>query len=169
MPNIVQTEIPRPKSWDEFEDLVCDLYARCWNDPNADRYGRAGQRQHGVDICGRPPALGGRCAGVQEAEGIAVLSSCKYCEESWVLPTEEHSVFTHFLLRALEGKSDRDWIGIEHLWNRPPFWMHHADDEPALLAELLLPVEHVVPALERTPRGILIQALSRPASASLRR
>jgi tetratricopeptide (TPR) repeat protein len=65
VPNITQTEIPKPKSWDEFEDLVCDLYARRWRDPHADRYGRAGQRQHGVDICGRPPYRGGRPAGVQ--------------------------------------------------------------------------------------------------------
>lgn len=65
MPSIAQTDIPKPKSWEEFEDLIWDLYARRWKDPNADRYGRAGQRQHGVDICGRPPALGGRCAGVQ--------------------------------------------------------------------------------------------------------
>ncbi len=65
MPTIAQSEIPKPKSWEEFEDLVADLYTRRWNDSNTDRYGRAGQRQYGVDICGRPPTLGGRCAGVQ--------------------------------------------------------------------------------------------------------
>jgi hypothetical protein len=26
--SIAQTEIPKPKSWDEFEDLVWDCYAR---------------------------------------------------------------------------------------------------------------------------------------------
>lgn len=70
MPTIPQSELPRPKSWDEFEDIVWDLFARAWNDPNAQRYGRSGQTQQGVDIYGRPPHLEGRYAGVQ----------CKLCE-----------------------------------------------------------------------------------------
>ncbi len=54
MPTIPQSELPKPKSWDEFEDIVWDLYTRRWRDPHADRYGRGGQPQHGVDIVGRP-------------------------------------------------------------------------------------------------------------------
>ena len=65
MPTIPQSEIPCPKSWDEFEDIVADLYARAWDDPHTRRYGRAGQAQQGVDICGRPARLQGRYAGVQ--------------------------------------------------------------------------------------------------------
>ena len=53
MPTVAHSELPKRKSWDEFEDIVWDLY------------GRQGQLQHGVDICGRPPSLQGRCAGVQ--------------------------------------------------------------------------------------------------------
>jgi len=65
MPTVPQSELPVPRSWDEFEDIVADLYARAWDDPHTRRYGRAGQAQQGVDICGRPARLQGRYAGVQ--------------------------------------------------------------------------------------------------------
>ena len=65
MPNIPQSELPRPKSWDEFEDIVWDLYTRLWDDPNAQRYGRSGQAQQGVDIYGQPARLGGGYVGIQ--------------------------------------------------------------------------------------------------------
>lgn len=48
----------------------------------------------------------------EEAEGIAILSSCKQGELSYELPTRDHSVFTHFLLKALEGESDREEKGF---------------------------------------------------------
>jgi tetratricopeptide (TPR) repeat protein len=65
MPTVPQSELPKPKSWDEFEDIVWDLYKRVWGDPDAQRYGRTGQAQQGVDIYGRPARLGGRYAGIQ--------------------------------------------------------------------------------------------------------
>jgi hypothetical protein len=65
MPTVPQSELAVPKSWDEFEDIVWDLYRRVWGDPNAERYGRKGQAQQGVDIYGRPARLGGRYVGVQ--------------------------------------------------------------------------------------------------------
>jgi len=65
MPTIPRTEIPAPKSWDEVEDIVDDLYRRLWDDPHAQRYGRSGQAQQGVDIYGQPAHLDGRCAGIQ--------------------------------------------------------------------------------------------------------
>ena len=54
--------LPQPKNWDEFEELCADVFSNEWNDHNATRYGRQGQRQSGVDIYGRPH--GGE-AGVQ--------------------------------------------------------------------------------------------------------
>jgi hypothetical protein len=50
MPTVPGSELPVPKSWDEFEDIVWDLYSREWNDPHAQRYGVSGQAQQGVDI-----------------------------------------------------------------------------------------------------------------------
>lgn len=43
---------PKPKDWDTFEDIVCDVFARKLNNHNLQRYGRSGQRQSGVDIAG---------------------------------------------------------------------------------------------------------------------
>jgi hypothetical protein len=61
--------LPRPKSWDEFEDICADVLKRLWNDPYIVRNGRSGQKQNGVDIYGHPGHLGrstlGKYAGAQ--------------------------------------------------------------------------------------------------------
>jgi tetratricopeptide (TPR) repeat protein len=59
MPSIPQSEFPVPRSWEEFEDIVADVYRRKWNDPHVRRYGRSGQAQQGVDIYGQPEHLEG--------------------------------------------------------------------------------------------------------------
>jgi hypothetical protein len=53
MPIPSTSELPKPKSWDEFEDIVWEIYTRKWKDPHAQRYGRSGQAQNGVDIYGQ--------------------------------------------------------------------------------------------------------------------
>lgn len=53
---------PKPKSEDEFEDIVVDFCKARWNDPNTTRNGRRGQPQKGVDIIG---TSGGEPAGAQ--------------------------------------------------------------------------------------------------------
>jgi tetratricopeptide (TPR) repeat protein len=65
VPTIPQSDLPKPKSWDEFEDIVWNIYSREWHDPHAERNGRSDQRQHGVDIYGQPWEMGGRYAGIQ--------------------------------------------------------------------------------------------------------
>jgi hypothetical protein len=50
MPTIATSQLPIPKDWNEFEDICADLFSLIWNDHNTVRYGRAGQRQNGVDI-----------------------------------------------------------------------------------------------------------------------
>jgi len=49
----VQSEYVPPKSWEQFEELCADLFQEAWQDPALVRHGRAGQRQHGVDIIAR--------------------------------------------------------------------------------------------------------------------
>jgi hypothetical protein len=63
MPNPNDVQLNPPGSWDEFEDICADLFSREWNDPNVVRYGRQGQRQHGVDIYGKENGsdIGGQC------------------------------------------------------------------------------------------------------------
>jgi len=48
----------------------------------------------------------------QEAEGLAVLASCKKGQLSYEWRENERSVFTHFLLEALTGVADRDEKGF---------------------------------------------------------
>lgn len=48
-----------------FEMLVRDLCAAEWGDPNTKRYGRSGQKQHGVDCYGRLPDPAGGWAAAQ--------------------------------------------------------------------------------------------------------
>src|SRR5260370_11412222 len=62
MPTISRSHLPQPKDWDEFEEMCADVFGAEWNDRNVTRYGRQGQRQHGVDIYGKPS---GSYAGVQ--------------------------------------------------------------------------------------------------------
>jgi hypothetical protein len=46
-------QLPPPPSWDKFEEICADLFSRICNDTKLVRYGRAGQRQNGVDIYGK--------------------------------------------------------------------------------------------------------------------
>lgn len=45
--------LPKPLDDDLFEDMVCDIYSRIFSNPNLQRFGRRGQRQHGIDIIGK--------------------------------------------------------------------------------------------------------------------
>ncbi len=48
----------------------------------------------------------------EEAEGMAVLASCKENQQSWECPEQRRSVFTYYLLEALSGKADLDKKGF---------------------------------------------------------
>jgi hypothetical protein len=72
VPSIDDYALPAPKDWEKLEDLLFDLYVRIWRDPNAQRVGRPGQAQDGVDIVGRPDQ-GSRIAGVQVRRKIGRL------------------------------------------------------------------------------------------------
>ena len=65
MPTPTTANLPKPKSPDEFEDIVLDALKLRWKDPHATRYGRSGQRQYGVDILGHPSRLDGQLSGAQ--------------------------------------------------------------------------------------------------------
>lgn len=54
MPSPATSELLKPNDWNEFEDIVWEIYTRKWQDSRAKRYGRSGQQQHGVDIYGKP-------------------------------------------------------------------------------------------------------------------
>ena len=54
MPTLSESRFPPPRNWESLENLIWRLFQEVWNDPNAQRNGRSGQRQQGVDIFGRP-------------------------------------------------------------------------------------------------------------------
>ena len=54
MPTLSESRFPPPRSWEDLEILIWRLFQYVWNDPNAQRNGRSGQQQQGVDIFGRP-------------------------------------------------------------------------------------------------------------------
>jgi hypothetical protein len=58
MPTLATAEFPHSRNWDELEALCWDLFRTEWNDPNAVRHGRLGQRQNGVDMFGRRQGRG---------------------------------------------------------------------------------------------------------------
>ncbi|HLO85910.1 MAG TPA: restriction endonuclease [Nostocaceae cyanobacterium] len=58
MPTPATSDLPKPKSWNEFEDIIWEIYTRQWQDSHAQRYGRHGQPQHGIDIYGQQNSSG---------------------------------------------------------------------------------------------------------------
>lgn len=60
----LRVRLPIPASWQDFEAVCHLLWKEIWADPNAQRIGRSGQDQDGIDLVGRP-IYWGRPAGVQ--------------------------------------------------------------------------------------------------------
>ena len=58
-------QIAPPKEWGTFEDLCHALFKRVWQDPLAQKNGRLGQAQNGVDIFGSLHGVRGSFRGVQ--------------------------------------------------------------------------------------------------------
>lgn len=64
-------DFPKPKSDEVFEDIVCDVYSREFQNPNLQRYGRSGQAQDGIDV------LGISMAGINYPLNKLVAIQCK--------------------------------------------------------------------------------------------
>ncbi len=65
MPLLDALQLPSPANWQDFETLCWDLWRAEWKDPNAQKHGRPGQKQHGVDIFGQPNGQGDTWEAVQ--------------------------------------------------------------------------------------------------------
>ncbi|MBE9550184.1 MAG: hypothetical protein IMF09_12325 [Proteobacteria bacterium] len=73
-------QIAPPKEWAIFEDLCHALFKQVWQDPLAQKNGRRGQAQHGVDVFGSPNDdlqlyLGVQCKGKDSNYGSKVVWS----------------------------------------------------------------------------------------------
>lgn len=68
MPKLISfssSQIPPPSNWQQFENLCWDLWSEIWGDSNAQKNGRSGQNQYGVDISGNDQLSNGVVCGVQ--------------------------------------------------------------------------------------------------------
>jgi len=60
----MRRQIAAPKNWQDFEELCLRLWRDMWGDPHAQKNGRGGQNQHGIDVFGKS-AYDGQLHGVQ--------------------------------------------------------------------------------------------------------
>lgn len=72
MPTYADLNMAPPKSWDEFEDIVCSAAKNRWRNADFTRHGRQGQRQDGVDVFGTDDQ--GRLVGLQCKNTLSGLS-----------------------------------------------------------------------------------------------
>ena len=76
MPTIASSNIPPPKSWDEFEDIALSAARLRWESNDFCRNGRQGQKQDGVDIWGHDDEgrhIGVQCKNTVDGISLAVI------------------------------------------------------------------------------------------------
>lgn len=70
----MKIRLPIPDNWQDFEFICHQLWKDIWGDVNAQRHGRAGQKQYGVDVYGTP-LYSSKLAAVQCKDKDALLGS----------------------------------------------------------------------------------------------
>jgi hypothetical protein len=121
MPIISRIELPKPKDWQEFEDMVLEALRLKWGSPNLQKNGRPGQKQDGVDIFGpdyleRPTGI--QCKRYQEPINLKIIEqelekSEKFTETLtaiYVVTSGNHDVNIQKEVRSLSKK--RTSIGL---------------------------------------------------------
>jgi hypothetical protein len=85
------------------------------------------------------------CRVFEQAEGLVILASCKQGQVSYEWQTNERSVFTYYLLEALQGQADLDAKGFvtvqdanRHVSNGVKLWasQRNRSQTPTLQAEV---------------------------------
>ncbi len=161
---------PKPRNWETFEDIVCDIFSRKFGNINFQRYGRSGQRQDGVDIVGptKDGLLGIQCKHhlggdidineiddeITKAEKFSPCLGAFYFATSASRDTKVQShVLERNELRKREGKflvSIFFWEDIYNWLNEHPdlMYKHFTKDFPLRELENV-----VVPGLEENNRS----------------
>lgn len=89
-------QIAPPQSWNDFEDICLALFREIWQDPMAQKHGRQGQAQQGVDFFGE------NRAGRGELYGVACIARTRLTQseiEQYVSQAELFSpALAHFIL-----------------------------------------------------------------------
>lgn len=119
--------LPKPLDDDLFEDMVCDVYSRIFKNPNLQRFGRRGQRQHGIDIIGKnyhnnqPQAIQCKCHPNETTKDeeiikeinidLARFDSSKIYAQSYIFITSSNNS-TKVLQHVAEINSKRSKTGL---------------------------------------------------------
>ncbi|SAL53481.1 hypothetical protein AWB71_02878 [Caballeronia peredens] len=123
--NNILMDIPPPSYWQEFERLTLDVCRIRWKDDYAERHGRDGQSQSGVDVYGHNHASSCELSGVQckkrknKSKGLEVPAHSLSTEEI----DEEISAASSFqphlrrFIIATTGERDEKMQGHVRLLN----------------------------------------------------
>lgn len=103
MPTYDNSRLPPPKSWDEFESIVCSAAKNRWKNPDFTRHGRQGQRQDGVDVYGNDSD--GKLVGLQCKNTVSDLSVDTIKEE--VEKAESFKPALTYLYVATTAETDK--------------------------------------------------------------
>jgi hypothetical protein len=129
MPTPATSKWPAPKSEDEWEDMVLDAMRLLWSDPNAQRNGRRGQRQFGVDIFGSVDALpvGAQAKNIDRASEAIILDEVEKASQFKPELTQYHiaiagsrDAHVQQLVRTLSLERRRQGLS--------PVYIHFFDD-----------------------------------------
>lgn len=82
---MINTEIPAPANWQDFEELCFLLWSKIWEDHTTSKNGRLGQPQNGVDVYGRPQQL-------KETHGVQCKGKSNYLEKELTLNEIESEI-----------------------------------------------------------------------------
>jgi hypothetical protein len=102
MPTLAHSNLPTPKSWDEFEDIILTAAKLRWSSQDFSRNGRPGQKQDGVDVYGND--VEGRLIGIQGKNTISGISEDVALEE--IKRAEPFLPKLHALYLATSAKRD---------------------------------------------------------------
>lgn len=159
-------QIPPLEDWQDFERLCRDLWAEIWSDKNAQRNGRGGQAQAGVDVYGRRSHDGATCGVQCKRRGANDADSGKITEKTLRAEVEKAKTFVPSLqgeyVLAFTGKRDEasqtaareiteehrrhglfdvyvySWDDItDQLGNYPEVWMKHYGSMVATVQALI--------------------------------
>lgn len=131
MPTFMSSEIPRPKSWEEFEHVTLDSLRIKWCSPNLVRNGRPGQKQDGVDIHG-PDHLeqdaGAQCKNTYDNLTLAIIKKEIEMAEAFKPPLAVLYIATTCLNDAKLQKSVRLLSAERVKAKKFPVWIFFWED-----------------------------------------
>jgi hypothetical protein len=188
----VAKQIAPPKSWATFEDLCRALFSAVWRDPYAQKNGRTGQPQHGVDVWGqsggafagihcvqckgKDGAYGGRVTAAEFDRELEKAAKFEPSPSFWILATtapNDEALQRHARLRSTERQSRGEFpvsaVGWETL---VALMADHAQVIESFYPEHSSQLEQLIAAVRCIPkldewRSILAQISSGDKAASI--